>query len=48
MYCELHIALYTTTTWASTVLDNVGTLIGKSPPVEYLTKLMYLIWNHHK
>lgn len=40
------IALYTITTWARTVLENVGTLISKSAPVEYLTKLTYLIWNH--
>ncbi|KAK8452289.1 hypothetical protein SEVIR_5G086900v4 [Setaria viridis] len=42
------IALYTITTWARTVLENVGTLIGKSAPAEYLTKLTYLIWNHHE
>lgn len=40
------IALYTITTWARTVLENVGTLIGRSAPAEYLTKLTYLIWNH--
>ncbi|KAF7034500.1 hypothetical protein CFC21_045504 [Triticum aestivum] len=42
------IALYTITTWARTVLENVGTLIGRSAPAEYLTKLTYLIWNHHE
>jgi divalent metal cation (Fe/Co/Zn/Cd) transporter len=44
----LQIALYTITTWARTVLENVGTLIGRSAPAEYLTKLTYLIWNHHE
>jgi hypothetical protein len=43
MNCEWQIALYTITTWARTVLENVGTLIGKSAPAEYLTKLTYLI-----
>ncbi|KAJ4794310.1 Cation efflux family protein [Rhynchospora pubera] len=42
------IALYTITTWARTVLENVRTLIGKTAPAEYLTKLTYLIWNHHE
>ncbi|CAO2193480.1 unnamed protein product [Urochloa humidicola] len=42
------IALYTITTWARTVLENVGTLIGRSAPADYLTKLTYLIWNHHE
>ncbi|KAJ3694415.1 hypothetical protein LUZ60_009895 [Juncus effusus] len=41
------IALYTIMTWAKTVLENVSTLIGKTAPSEYLTKLTYLIWNHH-
>jgi hypothetical protein len=27
---------------------DVGTLIGKSAPAEYLSKLTYLIWNHHE
>ncbi|XP_072964135.1 metal tolerance protein 7-like isoform X2 [Typha angustifolia] len=42
------IALYTITTWAKTVLENVWTLIGKTAPADYLTKLTYLIWNHHE
>ncbi|XP_006645464.1 metal tolerance protein 7 isoform X2 [Oryza brachyantha] len=42
------IAVYTITTWARTVVENVGTLIGRSAPAEYLTKLTYLIWNHHQ
>ncbi|CAL9180572.1 unnamed protein product [Musa hybrid cultivar] len=40
------IALYTIGTWAKTVVENVGSLIGKTAPSEYLTKLTYLIWNH--
>ncbi|KAA8523407.1 hypothetical protein F0562_009830 [Nyssa sinensis] len=42
------IALYTMNTWAKTVLENVWSLIGRTVPPEYLTKLMYLIWNHHE
>lgn len=42
------IALYTITTWARTVLENVGALIGRTAPAEYLTKLTYLIWNHRE
>ncbi|XP_074317817.1 metal tolerance protein 9-like [Silene latifolia] len=40
------IALYTTTTWARTVIENIGSLIGRGAPPEYLTKLIYLAWNH--
>ncbi|KAG1360599.1 Metal tolerance protein 7 [Cocos nucifera] len=42
------IALYTISTWAKTVLKNVRLLIGKTAPPEYLTRLTYLIWNHHE
>lgn len=28
------------------MLENVRTLIGKTAPAEYLTKLTYLVWNH--
>lgn len=42
------IALYTITTWARTVLENVGALIGRTAPAEYLTKLTYLVWNHRE
>ncbi|KAF3328929.1 metal tolerance protein 7 isoform X1 [Carex littledalei] len=42
------IALYTIITWARTVLENVRTLIGKTAPAEYLTKLTYLVWNHNE
>ncbi|RWV98502.1 hypothetical protein GW17_00038653 [Ensete ventricosum] len=50
LFCQLitlmQIALYTIGTWAKTVVENVRTLIGKTAPSEYLTKLTYLIWNH--
>ncbi|KAK9268469.1 hypothetical protein L1049_000220 [Liquidambar formosana] len=42
------IALYTISSWAKTVLENVGSLIGRTAPPEYLAKLTYLIWNHHE
>ncbi|GLT91491.1 hypothetical protein SLE2022_093750 [Rubroshorea leprosula] len=42
------IALYTIGTWARTVLENVGSLIGRSAPPDFLAKLTYLIWNHHE
>ncbi|KAL9231218.1 hypothetical protein vseg_006473 [Gypsophila vaccaria] len=40
------IAVYTTSTWARTVVQNVQSLIGRGAPGEYLTKLIYLTWNH--
>ncbi|CAL5392157.1 unnamed protein product [Camellia sinensis] len=42
------IALYTITTWTRTVLENVGSLIGRTAPPDFLAKLTYLIWNHHE
>ncbi|XP_022734254.1 metal tolerance protein 9-like [Durio zibethinus] len=42
------IALYTMSTWARTVMENVGSLIGKTAPPEFVSKLTYLIWNHHE
>ncbi|KAG6538740.1 hypothetical protein ZIOFF_003868 [Zingiber officinale] len=42
------IAVYTIGTWGKTVLENVDLLVGKSASPEYLTKLTYLIWNHHE
>ncbi|KAJ0962729.1 hypothetical protein J5N97_027851 [Dioscorea zingiberensis] len=42
------IAIYTISTWAKTVMQNVWSLIGQTAPPEYLTKLTYLIWNHHE
>ncbi|XP_017980580.1 PREDICTED: metal tolerance protein 9 [Theobroma cacao] len=42
------IALYTMTTWARTVIENVWSLIGRTAPPDFLAKLTYLIWNHHE
>ncbi|KAK1367320.1 Metal tolerance protein 10 [Heracleum sosnowskyi] len=42
------IALYTISTWAKTVTENVWSLIGRTAPPEFLAKLTYLIWNHHE
>ncbi|KAH0876263.1 hypothetical protein Bca4012_102318 [Brassica carinata] len=42
------IALYTISTWARTVLENVHSLIGRSAPPDFLAKLTFLIWNHHE
>eukprot|EP00252_Welwitschia_mirabilis_P011112 TRINITY_DN2498_c0_g2_i3.p1 TRINITY_DN2498_c0_g2~~TRINITY_DN2498_c0_g2_i3.p1 ORF type:complete len:395 (+),score=63.06 TRINITY_DN2498_c0_g2_i3:443-1627(+) len=42
------LALYTIRTWSSTVLENVNSLVGKTASPEYLQKLTYLCWNHHK
>ncbi|KAM7495731.1 hypothetical protein LguiB_030340 [Lonicera macranthoides] len=42
------IALYTIGTWAKTVMENVLSLIGRTAPGDYIAKLTYLIWNHHK
>ncbi|KAJ8759902.1 hypothetical protein K2173_010003 [Erythroxylum novogranatense] len=42
------LALYTIWTWSRTVLENVDSLVGKSATPDYLQKLTYLCWNHHK
>ncbi|EXB65337.1 Metal tolerance protein 5 [Morus notabilis] len=42
------LALYTIRTWSMTVLENVNSLVGKSAAPEFLQKLTYLCWNHHK
>ncbi|KAL4597876.1 hypothetical protein ACB092_11G019700 [Castanea dentata] len=42
------IALYTIGNWSRTVMENVWSLIGRTAPQEYLSKLTYLIWNHDK
>ncbi|GJT19690.1 cation efflux family protein, partial [Tanacetum coccineum] len=42
------IAVYTISTWARTVMENVKQLIGRSAPPDFLAKLTYLIWNHHE
>ncbi|CAK9315174.1 unnamed protein product [Citrullus colocynthis] len=42
------LAIYTIRTWSMTVLENVNSLVGRSAAPEYLQKLTYLCWNHHK
>ncbi|KAL5976944.1 Metal tolerance protein 10 [Asimina triloba] len=42
------IAVYTMSTWARTVMENVWSLIGKTAPPDFLTKMTYLVWNHHE
>ncbi|GLT66915.1 hypothetical protein SLA2020_392550 [Shorea laevis] len=42
------LALYTIRTWSMTVLENVNSLVGRSATPEYLQKLTYLCWNHHR
>ncbi|PSS33369.1 Metal tolerance protein [Actinidia chinensis var. chinensis] len=42
------LASYTIRTWSLTVLENVNSLVGRSAAPEYLQKLTYLCWNHHK
>ncbi|RZS20737.1 hypothetical protein BHM03_00053290 [Ensete ventricosum] len=45
---QMYLALYTIRTWSMTVLENVNSLVGRSAAPEYLQKLTYLCWNHHK
>ncbi|GJU30106.1 hypothetical protein Tco_1173695 [Tanacetum coccineum] len=45
---KARIAVYTISTWARTVMENVKQLIGRSAPPDFLAKLTYLIWNHHE
>ncbi|KMZ71784.1 Metal tolerance protein 5 [Zostera marina] len=42
------LALYTIRTWSMTVMENVNSLVGRSATPEFLQKLTYLCWNHHK
>uniref|UniRef100_A0A0E0L3G9 Uncharacterized protein n=1 Tax=Oryza punctata TaxID=4537 RepID=A0A0E0L3G9_ORYPU len=42
------LAFYTIRTWSMTVLENVHSMVGQSASPEYLQKLTYLCWNHHK
>uniref|UniRef100_A0A803MVM9 Cation efflux protein cytoplasmic domain-containing protein n=1 Tax=Chenopodium quinoa TaxID=63459 RepID=A0A803MVM9_CHEQI len=44
----IELALYTIRTWSMTVLENVNSLVGKSATPDFLQKLTYLCWNHHK
>ncbi|MQM22620.1 hypothetical protein Taro_055674 [Colocasia esculenta] len=42
------LAVYTIRTWSMTVLENVNSLVGRTAAPDYLQKLTYLCWNHHK
>ncbi|KAG6555291.1 hypothetical protein Mapa_003334 [Marchantia paleacea] len=42
------LALYTIRTWSMTVLENVNSLVSKTATPDFLQKLTYLCWNHHK
>ncbi|KAL5060351.1 hypothetical protein RYX36_031955, partial [Vicia faba] len=44
----LQLPIYTIRTWSMIVLENVNSLVGRSAAPEYLQKLTYLCWNHHK
>ena len=35
-------------TWKKTFFENLSALIGRTAPLEFLAKLIYLIWNHHE
>uniref|UniRef100_A0A452ZA04 Uncharacterized protein n=1 Tax=Aegilops tauschii subsp. strangulata TaxID=200361 RepID=A0A452ZA04_AEGTS len=54
IYCRsftneiVKLAIYTIRTWSMTVLENVHSLVGQSASPEFLQKLTYLCWNHHK
>lgn len=42
------LALYTIVNWSGTVRENVQSLVGQSAPPEFLAKITYLCWNHHR
>ncbi|CAM6039624.1 unnamed protein product [Sphagnum compactum] len=42
------LAVYTIRTWTSTMVESANSLSSRSAPPEFLTKLTYLVWNHHK
>ncbi|XP_024379643.1 metal tolerance protein 11 isoform X2 [Physcomitrium patens] len=42
------LALYTMRTWSLTVLENVTALVSRSASPDFLRKVTYLCWNHHK
>lgn len=35
-------------TWSTTVLENVHALVSRTASPEFLAKITYLVWNHHK
>ncbi|XP_024401837.1 metal tolerance protein 11 isoform X1 [Physcomitrium patens] len=42
------LALYTMRTWTLTVLENVNALVSRTASPDFLRKITYLCWNHHK
>ncbi len=44
----VQLALYTMRTWSLTVLENVNALVSRTASPDFLQKLTYLCWNHHK
>ena len=44
----MQILLYTMNTWKKTFFENLSALIGRTASPEFLGKLTFLIWNHHK
>ncbi|CAM6010871.1 unnamed protein product [Sphagnum balticum] len=42
------LAIYTMRTWSLTVLENVNALVSRTASPDFLQKLTYLCWNHHK
>ncbi|KAG0586675.1 hypothetical protein KC19_2G107800 [Ceratodon purpureus] len=42
------LALYTMRTWSLTVVENVNSLVSRTASPDFLRKLTYLCWNHHK
>lgn len=45
---SIQLAVYTIRTWTSTMVESANSLSSRSAPPEFLTKLTYLVWNHHK
>ncbi len=44
----VQLAIYTMRTWSLTVLVNVNALVSRTASPDFLQKLTYLCWNHHK
>ncbi|GJV90348.1 hypothetical protein Tco_1538161 [Tanacetum coccineum] len=44
---KMQIAVYTISTWSRMVMEKMKQLIGRSAPLNFLSKLTYLIWIHH-
>ncbi|CAM6097207.1 unnamed protein product [Calypogeia fissa] len=42
------LAIYTIRTWSMAVVENVNSLVSKTASPDFLQKLTYLCWNHHK